>query len=619
LGKLSYKKFIKIELENDTKIMKSSRKTIIFISILVFVQLIYSLSIPDAKADNEIPNTYYQNLKFNGTYIYEVSQFGDSVGWYNFTPWPDNSYEGDWKSNLGGEIRININGFYKKDLNDWGNIFEDPIPWYDIKIFENNLGVLNLNFSLNNRSNSEVSRALTLGYNNFQSGFLIANDNITHIKELATKQADPGGLYDIVGEIKLEETYNFLYIGFNQLAGGQKTELIYDKMTGLLIWAKTGIFGYLLEIKSQNFTLDYSSSFVYNVNHFGGVVGWYNFTPWPGNSYEGDWKTNVGGQIIVNFTGFYNKDPGDWGNIIDDPIPWFDIEIMENISNVLITNFTLSNRSNSELGWALTLGYNNFQPGFLLNIIDNLTLVKKLALQEASGFVNGLVTIEETELTIKITFDQSGGGQGTYLIYEKGTGILLWVETLVGSYLLEMVIDNYIPWEPIDENNGPSNNILLKSLPYIVILSISIISMSISLTISRFNTKFKKFNKYILIVILASASFASFFVFTFSIEVGEVNKPLREVQEITLVVDYGNGTVRTWEEFKLNDYNTTAFDALKKWCEIEYTDYGEMGILVESVDDIRGNWRYAINDEFPGVSANKYNLKNGDLVKWIFG
>jgi len=248
-----------------------------------------------------------------------------------------------------------------------------------------------------------------------------------------------------------------------------------------------------------------------------------------------------------------------------------------------------------------------------------LTRVKKLALEEASGFVNGLVTVEETELTIKITFDQDGGGQSTYLIYEKRTGILLWVETFVGSYLLEMTIGDYTPWESEGENNGTPNNLLLKAIPYIIISSISIILMATSIIISRVNTKLKKFNKFALIAILASASFTSFFVFTFSIEIAEVNEPLRNVQDISLIVDYGNGTIRTWEDFELSDYNTTAFDALKNWCEIEYTDYGDMGILVESVDHIRGNWRFSINDDFPGVSANKYNLQNGDIVKWIFG
>lgn len=595
--------------------MKNLKKTICFIATLVFVQLLFLGSIPFVKAEDNIPNSYCQNLNFNNTYAYEVLQFGDSVDWYNFTL----GNEGKWKSNLGGQIKINLTGFYNKDINDWGNIFDDPIPWYDIEIFERSLSVLNLNFSLSNRSNSEVARALILGYNSFQPGFLIPNENLTNLKQLALNQADTGELYDIVGELSLEETYNFLYIGFEQAGGGQKSYMVYDKITGLLVWAKTSIFGYLLEIKSLNFTLDYSSGFEYNVLQFGGAVGWYNFTPWPGNSYEGDWKSNTGGQIIINLTGYFNKDPNDWGNVIDDPIPWFDIEVWENQSGILMTNFTLANRSNSEMGWAFTLGYNKFQSGFLIQIIDNLTRVKKLALEEASGFVSGLVSIEESALTLKITFDQIGGGQNTNMIYEKWTGLLLWANTSIGSYFLEMVLDNYVPWESTQAEIKPPDNIFMRFLPYIIIASISIILLSASLITSRFKTNFKKFNKYILVTILATASFTSFFVFASNIEISEVNESLRTVQDITLIVDYGNGTVKTWETFELTDYNTTAFDALIKWCEIEFTDYGDMGLIVESIDGIGGNWRYSINDEFPGVSAYKYNLKNEDIIKWIYG
>jgi len=598
--------------------MKNIKKIVYFIATLIFVQLLYSGSISFVNAQIGISNSYSQNINSDDSYVYEVIQFGDPTEWYNFSSWP-NSYEGDWKTNTNGQIIINLTGFYDKDPSDWGNVFGNPIPWYDIGIYENNLGNLNLNFSLSNRSNSEVARALVLGYNSFQPGFLIPNENLTNVKELALNQSDPGGLYDIVGDLDIEESYNFLYIGFEQNDGGQKTSLIYDKSTGLLVWAKTSIFGYLLEIKSLNFTLDYSSGFEYNVLQFGGAVGWYNFTQWPADSYEGDWKTDTNGQILINLTGFYNKDPNDWGNIIDDPIPWFDIEIIENKSGILTTNFTLSNRSNSELGWAFTLGYNNFQPGILIHIIDNLTHVKKLAFQEASGFVEGLVSVEETQLTIKISFDQVGGGQKTKIIYEKRTGLLLWTNTSVGSYLLEMKIDNYVPWESVGEDISPPTNFFLKFLPYIIIASISILSMGTFFIISRFKTGLKKYNKYILIVILATASFASFFVFTSSIEVGEVNEPLKEVDDITLTIDYGNGTIKIWENLELTDYNTTAYDALIKCCKTEITDYGDMGIIVESIDGVRGNWRYSINDEFPGVSAEKYNLKSGDSVNWIFG
>jgi hypothetical protein len=598
--------------------MKNPKKTLSIIGVLLFVQILFQSSIPEVEANTSIPVSYYQDFNINGTYEYIVTQFGDTVGWYNFTPWPADSFEGNWETNKGGQIKINFTGFYAKDPNDWGNIFGDPIPWLDIAIFENNFGTLSTNFTLANRSNSEVARAFTLGFNYFQSGFLIPTQNFSQIKEIALNQSNPGGPFDIQGKVTVEETYNFFHIGFEQSGGGQQTYMTYDIETGLLIWAKTTIFGYLLEIESLNFTNNYLSSLSYDINQFGGDIGWFNFTPWPGDAYEGQWKTNQGGEIIVNTTGFYNKDPNDWGNVFNDPISWFDIEIFENSSGILNSNFTLYNRSNSEIAWALTLGYNNFQPGFHINTIGNLTNVKMLALQEASGFIPGIVSNEETDLTLKITFEQVGGGQRTSLIYEKSTGILLWANTTFANFLLEMSIEGYIPWESEEDILPSQPNKLTYFIPYLIIILISVISIFSIFIVSKFTNKIRKFNKYLLIGIIAAASFASFFVFSTSIKIADINDPLKEAHEITLIVDYGNGTIKTQENFVLTQYNTTAFHALIEWCEIQYKDYGEMGILVEEIDGIKGNWRYSINGEFPGVSSDKYNLKDEDIVKWVF-
>ncbi|KKK46125.1 hypothetical protein LCGC14_0815040 [marine sediment metagenome] len=594
--------------------MKSTKKILIIVGLLGLVQLFSQGIIPAVKANTNIPTPYYQDLDINGTYVYNVTTFGTEAGWYNFTPWP-NSYEGQWKTNPGGQIKINFTGFYAKDSNDWGSIFGDPIPWLDIEILENDPGVLKPNFTLNNRSNSEIARALTLGFNYFQSGFLIPTENFTQIKNIAINQSDPGGLYDIIGDVRVEETYNFIFIGFDQVGDGQETYLIYDKWTGLLVWAKTSYLGYILEIQSLNFTLDYSSSFTYDVNDFGGKSSWYNFTV----GLEGYWQTNIGGEIIVNFTGFYNKDPNDWGSVFASPIAWFDIEIVENSSGFLTSNFTIANRSNSEIAWALTLGYNNYQPGFLISIMNNLTEVKKLALQEATGYVTGIVNIEETDLALKISFDQTGGGQKTLLIYEKWTGLLLWANTSIGNYSLNIVIEGYELWVSVEDTNINKTNPFLTYLPYLIIVTISLFSIVSLFGASKINTTIKHYNKYFLIAIIATASFTSFFVFSSSINVSEVNQSQKVARNLTLIVDYGNGTIKTEGNFELTDYNTTAFDALAKWCNVEYSDFGGMGILVEDIDGIKGNWRYSIDDDFPGVSSDKYNLKDGNIIKWVFG
>jgi hypothetical protein len=251
--------------------------------------------------------------------------------------------------------------------------------------------------------------------------------------------------------------------------------------------------------------------------------------------------------------------------------------------------------------------------------MENITAVKKFALQEAGGFVSGIVTTEETELTLKITFEQDIGGQQTSMIFEKRTGLLLWANTSFGSYFLEMSIEGYSPWASAEEVIPSPPNPIAEFLPYIAIISISAVSALSLLAVSKVNKKIKKWNKYFLIAILAVASFTSFFIFYLNIEVSDINTPQVRVTNITLIVDYGNGTLKTQSDFILADSNTTAFHALQEWCEIEYEDYGQMGILVENIDGVSGNWRYSINGEFPGVSSNKYNLKSGDTVEWVFG
>ncbi len=90
-----------------------------------------------------------------------------------------------------------------------------------------------------------------------------------------------------------------------------------------------------------------------------------------------------------------------------------------------------------------------------------------------------------------------------------------------------------------------------------------------------------------------------------------------DVNNITLIIDYGDGTQKVKERFSLPAGQTTAFDALDKWCEIEYNDFGTMGYLVTSIDGKSGDWIYFVNDESPNLSSTKLYLSDGDVVKWV--
>lgn len=120
--------------------------------------------------------------------------------------------------------------------------------------------------------------------------------------------------------------------------------------------------------------------------------------------------------------------------------------------------------------------------------------------------------------------------------------------------------------------------------------------------------------KLITIAIVAVSAFVSLIIVNFILY--EKPETLEGVEDISLVVDYNNGTIKTRTNFTLDNGKTTALDALEKWCIIRYDDFG-WGIIVREIDGVSGNWIYTINNFFAEVGASVYPLESGDLVTWI--
>lgn len=154
-------------------------------------------------------------------------------------------------------------------------------------------------------------------------------------------------------------------------------------------------------------------------------------------------NTTLRGQIRVNFTGFYEKDPNDFFNIFESPMPYMNIEFIENRSGNLITNSTFYNVSNGEAAQNLLLGYNTFKSGFLIpnSNFDNLT--QQAYAQDEPPFWNATIFIQETSKTISFDFKQEVFfQQKTKCIYDKVSGLLIYTNTTVGNYILEMTLIN---------------------------------------------------------------------------------------------------------------------------------------------------------------------------------
>ncbi|MFX1523658.1 MAG: hypothetical protein ACFFCC_09150 [Promethearchaeota archaeon] len=211
--------------------------------------------------------------------------------------------------------------------------------------------------------------------------------------------------------------------------------------------------------------LDLDQIYTYNVTEFNTTkplewadVDWFAPT-------KGFVNITPGGQLKINFTGFYDKDPNDFFNLFESPIPYMNCEFIENRSGTLVTNTTLLNVSNGEAALNLLLGYNTFKSGFLIPISDFNNLTLEAIAQDEPPFMNATVTVQESSNTISFHFKQKTSlQQDTKCVYDKVSGLLTYTNTSFGNYTLEMTL--------INPPNIPSENPTIPSFQVYIIWGI---------------------------------------------------------------------------------------------------------------------------------------------------
>ncbi len=96
-------------------------------------------------------------------------------------------------------------------------------------------------------------------------------------------------------------------------------------------------------------------------------------------------------------------------------------------------------------------------------------------------------------------------------------------------------------------------------------------------------------------------------------------------QKVDLYVDYGNGKTTSYEGIII-DTKSTVLSILKKKLEqtgsTVTTKSYNFGAMVESINGITNNseyfWAFSVNGQPGSISADKYILKNGDVVEWKY-
>ncbi len=94
---------------------------------------------------------------------------------------------------------------------------------------------------------------------------------------------------------------------------------------------------------------------------------------------------------------------------------------------------------------------------------------------------------------------------------------------------------------------------------------------------------------------------------------------------VGLTLDFSDGKVINCPDQKLFERDTV-FDLLKVCSdnfELEYEIYSGVGVFINQIDDKASGqdnkyWQYWVNDEYAIIAADKFYLKEGDVVEWRF-
>jgi hypothetical protein len=143
-----------------------------------------------------------------------------------------------------------------------GDIFNDPNlkrAWINVSIYYvGDFPPPLPSMIVTNCSNREAASNLLLGYMDFQSGFLIPYFNETFLKTKAQEQSNKFGNLATIISKETDLTIKFIFQQtFNSYPGFewalQYTTLIYEKMTGLLLWADTNFKDFKLKISLNGY------------------------------------------------------------------------------------------------------------------------------------------------------------------------------------------------------------------------------------------------------------------------------------------------------------------------------------------------------------------------------
>ncbi len=111
-----------------------------------------------------------------------------------------------------------------------------------------------------------------------------------------------------------------------------------------------------------------------------------------------------------------------------------------------------------------------------------------------------------------------------------------------------------------------------------------------------------------------------------------VSAPARNISpsennSVSLMIDYGNGKVQTFDKVAISK-SQTVLDTLKDFTAsqkiaFDSKTYEGMGTLVTQIGSFKNNdsnryWQYWVNNQKPTIGAQAQKVMGGDWVEWKF-
>lgn len=103
------------------------------------------------------------------------------------------------------------------------------------------------------------------------------------------------------------------------------------------------------------------------------------------------------------------------------------------------------------------------------------------------------------------------------------------------------------------------------------------------------------------------------------LSVTDRNHTIALARNVTLQVDFGNGTINTYEDVR----GANVLEATESVLPVGVDWFGNL-VFVKSIggvsesDDARLWWQYWVNSELSVVSANAYQIQDNDTIVWRY-